>query len=199
MTWERKEYLLKRYHATILARCVMAGHPHMYVHIPRYSERSIYPHFAHDKGLAYSAYESPRGLRFFANVAPESYGSRTSTFWRERKQMTGWYTEDSGDCYTDGTGLCWGVVYQLTAAKRGRARYVAGYQMGGTDSGPVLDLTRVFTMENHNGFNNATKGEDDIDDAAFEAAKWADQLANRAAEEEREYQRQYAEDMECEA
>lgn len=186
----RKRELLERYHAVSVAQSAILGFLH--VRAPRMSERPCWPSVWRDKdkpGIAY-ANKDALPVRWFANVIPESYGRSDGTFWTNDKNMTGWYADPSCDIYNDGTGLCWGVVYQLTA-KQGRARYVAGYQMGGTDDGPVLDLSKIFIMKDHNAYNHAFYGEEETDPSAYEAAKWADTLAMRAAEDEQEHQREF--------
>lgn len=75
---------------------------------------------------------------------------------------SGWYTNDEGESYKDGSGLIWGVVASLS-----HGRYLAGYQDGGSDAGPTLSA-EIFTDES---------------DAAYAA----DSMAERAAEREREY------------
>ena len=92
----------------------------------------------------------------------------------------GWYTSPYGDCYIDGSGLCFGVVARLPG-KGGKCRFVAGYQFGGVDGGPTLDLTTVYESENH-GWHG------DTPDAMTDAARVADELARIAGEKEREYQ-----------
>lgn len=88
----------------------------------------------------------------------------------------GWYTCPYGESFRDGSGLCWGVVAQLTG-RNGQARFVAGWQFGGHDAGPTLDLGRIFEAQG-----------DDSESAEAEAARHADSLAERAAESERNYQ-----------
>lgn len=92
----------------------------------------------------------------------------------------GWYTDPFCDVFRDGTGLCFGVVCQLPG-KGGRARYVAGYQFGGVDGGPDLDLSTVYESE-------STGWHGDTPDAMVDAARAADELARIAGEDEREYQ-----------
>lgn len=88
----------------------------------------------------------------------------------------GWYTCPFGESFRDGSGLCWGVVAQMTG-RDGKARFVAGWQFGGHDAGPTLDLGRIFEAQG-----------DDSESAEAEAARHADKLAERAAESERNYQ-----------
>lgn len=122
--------------------------------------------------------ESDR-LRLVGRVVPDCGGR--DGIW-SRREDTGWYTDPFGECFRDGTGLCWGVVYQLPG-RRGESRFVAGYQFGGCDGGPSLDLSRVFVEPRGEYRADAT----DLD-AARDAAFHADAMARKAAEEEREYQ-----------
>lgn len=82
---------------------------------------------------------------------------------------TGWYDNPHGESARDGSGLIWGVVAQLSG-KDGRPRFLAGWQQGGTDGGPVFAMGRGF-----------------FDDES-DAAAYADGLAERVAEDEKEYQ-----------
>lgn len=135
------------------------------------------------------------GLRHVGDVEAESYGGRGCFSGRD---SCGWYTDPHGDVFKDGTGLCWGVVYQLPG-RDGKARFVAGYQFGGTDSGPTLDMSEIFEDDARSyGYRfNA----DELD-GAREAARRADDMAKDAADNERQYQTawqagvQYADTME---
>jgi hypothetical protein len=77
-----------------------------------------------------------------------------------------YYDNPHGESWRDGSGLMWGVVARLS---HGRA--LAGWQHGGTDGGPTLSA-KIFSGP----------------DAAEDAAYYADGMAERAAEREREYQ-----------
>lgn len=134
--------------------------------------------------LAYIDKPESFGLRHVGNVEAESHGGR-DTF--SRRDSCGWYTDPHGDVFRDGTGLVWGVVYQLPA-RDGCARFVAGYQFGGQDGGPCLDLGNVYTSESMRGEECAPQDHDD----ARDAARAADSMAERAAEQEREYQTAWA-------
>lgn len=170
--------------------------------VKRYTSRGAYakppygPVTPQDNGLAYVADPSVVGLRLVGEIEPESYGDRDC--W-SRRDSCGWYTDPHGDVFKDGTGLCWGVVYQLPG-RNGASRFVAGYQMGGSDEGPTLDLRRVYVEPaaeyvptTTDRFGLVTGGYWDwISDrremgAAREAARAADEMARIAAEEEREY------------
>lgn len=115
---------------------------------------------ADERGLAYLTDEAASGLR---EIGPVHEMNDTPI------GHNGWYTDPYQDVFKDGSGLCYGVVYQLPAARDGTPRYVAGYVFGGTDGGPALDLFRFH-------------------DEARDAAYAADSMAEHAAEEEREYQ-----------
>lgn len=133
--------------------------------------------------LAYVEKPEAFGLRFVGRVTHESYGGRDT--W-DTRGLCGWHTDPYGDVSRDGTGLCFGVVYQLPA-RDGCARFVAGYGFGGPDGGLCLDLGNVYTSESARGLNCSYEGAQGHDDAR-DAARAADSMAERAAEQEREYQ-----------
>lgn len=137
--------------------------------------------------LAYIDKPESFGLRHVGNVEAESHGGRNAF---SNRDSCGWYTDPQGDVFRDGTGLVWGVVYQLPA-RNGCARFVAGYQFGGVDGGPTLDLGNVYTSESARGLNCSYEGAQGHDDAR-DAARAADSMAERAAEREREYQTAWA-------
>lgn len=118
------------------------------------------------------------GLRYVGRVVPEM---RRGDVW-DSQGRTGWHTDPYGDVFKDGSGLCFGVVYQLPG-RNGESRFVAGYEFGGSDGGPTLDLQRVFTE----GRGDCPASHCDLD-AALDAASYADSMAQTAAENEREYQ-----------
>lgn len=91
----------------------------------------------------------------------------------------GWYCSPERASARDGDGLCWGVVCQLPG-RDGMARFVAGYQFGGVDGGPTLDLSTIYASRSDSAW--------DCPDAKREAARAADSMAEQAAEEELEYQ-----------
>ncbi len=123
------------------------------------------------------------GLRLVGEVSPET----RRDIWHNRSDKTGWYTDPYGDVFKDGTGLCWGVVYQLPA-RDGKARFVAGYIFGGcSDDLPTVDFGRIYEEDARDGHNDSPQDYD----AARDAARAADSMANHAAEEEREYQSAY--------
>lgn len=148
------------------------------------------------KGLAFIKDDvDGRGqlVRFVGIVTPESYGS-SNCFHRDHrhnKYWTGWYTDPDGyHSDEDGYGLCWGVVVQLTARDR-IPRFAAGYRFGGCDGGPTIDFSRIFDDERDRHGNS--EGATDCY-GAREAARYADDLAKAAAEEEREYREEQRED-----
>lgn len=131
--------------------------------------------------MAYVEKPESAGLRHVGNVEAEC-GGRNGYF--SKRDSCGWYTDPHGFTYRDGTGLCWGVVYQLPA-RDGKARFVAGYQFGGTDDGPCIDFGTIYEEDRRAGYYS----EDAADlDAARDAAYAADSMAQRAAEDERDYQ-----------
>lgn len=137
--------------------------------------------------LAYVEKPEAFGLRFVGRVTPESHGGRDT--W-DTRESCGWHTDPYGDVFKDGAWLCFGVVYQLPA-RDGCARFVAGYEFGGQDGGPCLDLGNVYTSESARGLNCSYEGAQGHDDAR-DAARAADSMAERAAEREREYQTAWA-------
>jgi hypothetical protein len=134
-----------------------------------------------DSDLTHVSDPSAFGLRLIGKVETESYGGRDC--WNEHDSEGGWFTDPFGDVFRDGTGLCYGVVYAL-AGRGGLPRFVAGYEMGGYDSGVTLNLRDIFTGERGGAWDSDPKDQE----AAREAACRADDMARRAAEEERAYQ-----------
>lgn len=126
------------------------------------------------------------GLRYVGRASIEM---RRGAF--DDRESEGYYTDPYayGEVSKDGTGLCWGVVYQLPA-RAGRARFVAGYIMGGcSDDLPTVDFGTIYETE----FPASDMGSDARDyDAARDAARAADSMAQHAAEQEREYQSAWA-------
>lgn len=118
--------------------------------------------------------EQGDALRFAGRVVPDS-----GRDWLDTRDSCGWHTDPHGDVFRDGSGLCFGVVYQLPGRK-GVARFVAGYQFGGVDGGPTLDLETVYTV----------KDETEQEAAAYYsgATAAADSMAKAAGERERDYQ-----------
>lgn len=152
---------------------------------PRSSER-----------LAYVESPEKAGLRPVGRVMAECGGR--NGIWDNRED-SGWFTDPHGDVFKDGTGLCYGVVYQLSG-KDGKSRFVAGYQFGGVDDGPMIDFGTVFeepaaywepvrkeTYGTFGGYWNYQDNPREMD-AALTAARSADHMAKREAEKEREYQ-----------
>lgn len=114
------------------------------------------------------------GMRLVGRVAVECDGRRG--IWDDSGK-TGWLTDPYGDV---DTGHCWGEVYQLPA-RDGKARFVAGYVMGGcSDDLPTVDLGTIYESA------DATEAREES--AAQDAARAADHMAQRAAEKERDYQ-----------
>lgn len=81
-----------------------------------------------------------------------------------RLDHDGWYTDPYQDVGKDGSGLCYGVVVNLT-----HGRFYPGYQFGGIDGGPTVDFSTAY-------------------DTPEDAARPADSMAQHAAEDELEYQ-----------
>ncbi|QPC91490.1 hypothetical protein [Mesorhizobium sp. INR15] len=116
------------------------------------------------------------GLRHVGNVEAEC-GSRNG-FWSNRDSC-GWYSDN------DQQETIYGVVYQLTG-RDGKARFVAGYASAGDCDGlPTLDFGTIYSefVGDYAYRESAT----DIE-AARDAARAADSMAQHAAETERDYQ-----------
>jgi len=100
----------------------------------------------------------------------------------------GWYDNERGESFKDGTGLIWGVVVQLTG-KRGKPRFMAGYEVGGDDYGLEVK-PKVYTD------SVAYSGKDfEFSDAFTEAARAADHMAQQVAEDERDSRCSETEDL----
>ena len=76
-------------------------------------------------GLAFIQSIKGAGLRYVGRASIEGRRGAFSTNGPE-----GWITDPHGEYAKDGSGLCWGVVYQLPG-RNGKARFVPGYIMGG--------------------------------------------------------------------
>jgi hypothetical protein len=109
------------------------------------------------------------GLRFVGKVHEiRGFGEGNQPYFhRPLIDHTGWFM----DSYHD--SLAWGVVYQLPASKAGESRYVPGICDTNNDTdgndGAILDFHSITS---------------DLTDAI----RWADSMAERYAEDEREYQ-----------
>ncbi len=137
-----------------------------------------------DDGMSYFSDPAAFGLRLVGRVQSEPWrhGNRT---WSENG---GWFTDPYGDVFKDGSGLCYGLVYQLPG-KDGKARFVAGYEHGGVEGGPTIDLSRIFESDPEEAGPFDTNAADRL--MAKDAACHADTMAKDAAEEERNYQTAY--------
>ena len=165
-----------RWRTRLVMMAALAGEK---LHVPsRYMEReSLLPAACWgDDGKAWINVVQNAGLRFVGKVLPESYGGHRSF---ESGDWTGWFTDPDGCYFKDGTGLVWGVVYQLPSRKR-TIRCVAGYILGGYDEGPTLDFSRIFTSP---GLGHHDKEIKDSD-AARQASRHADNMAREIGEEE---------------
>lgn len=134
-----------------------------------------------NRKLAHVEKPDNAGLRYIGRVMPET---GRNGIW-DSGDKCGWHTDPYGDVFRDGTGLCYGVVYQLPG-RNGESRYVAGYEFGGIEGGPTLDMSEIYIEPRGERW-----GSDECptnQDAARSAAHAADSMAERAAEQEREYQ-----------
>jgi hypothetical protein len=122
------------------------------------------------------------GLRFVGRV---KINRRGIEFINNSAQLSG-YILDLDGCYgKDGDGLVWGVVYQLPT-KNHHERYVAGYEVGGNDE-VILDLSRVFVEQSPNISSWKENHPDEIE-ACCDAARYADSMAEKLADDDRQYQ-----------
>lgn len=145
-----------------------------------------FPQYAR-RGLAWVTDTGAAGLRLVGRVTTECGGR--NGYWEksDKPDAGGWFTDPYGDVFRDGSGLCYGLVFQLPG-RGGKARFVAGYQFGGVDGGPCVDFGTIF--EEAAGDYTHWDAPGDWQ-AARDAARAADGMAQRAAEEEREYQAAY--------
>lgn len=125
---------------------------------------------------------------------PERYGLRLvgrvvadcrRDVW-DKRGNSGWYDNPYGESFKGGSGLIYGLVYQLPAHK-GQSRFVAAYQNGANDSGALIDFGTIYASG-----TGGTWGSAQDDDDARDAARAADSMAQRAAETEREYRTAWA-------
>jgi hypothetical protein len=122
------------------------------------------------------------GLWFVGRV---KINRRGIEFINNSAQLSG-YILDLDGCYgKDGDGLVWGVVFQLPA-KNHHERYVAGYEVGGSDE-VILDLSRVFVEQSPNIRSWEENHPEEIE-ACCDAARHADSMAEKLADDERQYQ-----------
>lgn len=188
----RLSTLHHRYHCRQQAFLALQGK--RYAKVKRYMEREEGQGVCYSgEGLTYVYHTRNVGLRHIGNVIAESYGALGRTF-DGKDEPCGWFTDPDGYTSKDGDGLCWGVVYQLPGRNHS-CRFVAGYQIGGYDDGPMLDLTRIFECKcADDGMERATDT-----DGALEAARYADALARDVAEEERIYREENREEEDPDA
>ena len=120
---------------------------------------------------------SPRelGLRIVGFVVPEP-NRRNGHVFMEKNDIghLGWFTNLDGEWSQGGGGLVWGCVFQLPGRK-GVARMVAGYKVGGEDS-ITLDLSMTY----EEATDECSVHLESLD-AAYEAARAADDMAEHYA------------------
>jgi len=122
--------------------------------------------------------ESSNSMRWVGNVVPER-GHRHQKVFADEGDIHGWFLNNHGEyAESNGEGLVWGVVYQLTA-KHGKERFVAGYRVGG-EWDVTLDLSKVFVEEerelrdrNPSQLSAAQKAARHADELAEQHAAWA--------------------------
>ena len=148
----------------------------------RYHDSYIHRAHRDSNGMIYLG-DKPEnfGLRLVGRVMAEPYGR--AGYW-DKSGDSGWYTDPYGDVFKDGTGLCYGLVYQLPG-RDGHARFVTAYEFGGMDESLVFDMSRVFSEDRRAG-SSWDSPEDS--QACRDAIYHADSMAKYAAEQEREYQ-----------
>ena len=138
-------------------------------------------HDADKPGSVYVENPESFGLRLVGRVATEP-GGRNGYFSNDG----GWFDNPHGESFKDGSGLIYGLVYQLRG-QNGQARFVAAYQNGCNDSGALFDFSTIYTASRDDSYWVANGDKDDIA-GLREAARAADSMAEKAAESEREYQ-----------
>lgn len=129
-------------------------------------------------GVAFVLNPKRAGLREIG--AAHDFG-RSYRYLYPAVDHNGWFNNDEGESARDGSGLIWGVVYQLPA-RDGLSRFVAGYMEGDSD-GVVIDFGTIYTepaTDCESPFNNR---------AARDAARAGDTLAKWAAEDARDWNR----------
>lgn len=129
-------------------------------------------------GSVFVANPESFGLRLVGRVSPDF---RRGPF-SDENEAEGWYDNPYAESFKDGSGLVYGLVYQLPARK-GKSRFVAAYQHGENDSGALIDFSTIHVSPFAGGTHDTARE----DDAARDAARAADYLAQKAAEAEREY------------
>lgn len=142
-----------------------------------------------EKGMFFIEKPDAAGLREVGRVRAECGGR--NGIWDTRGD-SGWYNNDYGESFKDGSGLIYGVVFQLPG-RNGLARFVAGYRSG-YGEGVTIDLGTIYESESSRGdWSYSIQDHDDAQDAA----RAADHMAGREAESEREYRRAYDNGREC--
>lgn len=162
----RLEMAYQRYHARNTAIAALTGEK--FSTVKRYMERSIGPEVTlhcEDRSMVWvHRHRAGRvGLRWVGHVIPNFRWHQDPTT-QASIHIHGWYTNDGGYSSQSGDGLCWGEVFQLPTRQSKKLRYVAGYRMGGDDY-ILIYLGKIYEEER-------------------EAARAADRMAERAAEEE---------------
>lgn len=145
---------------------------------------------ARGERLAYVADIDAAGLRLVGRVQGDCGGR--NGIWSE---SGGWYTDPHNDVFRDGSGLCYGLVFQLPG-RDGKARFVPGYEFGGVDGGPCVDFgdireeASVYFSPGYHGFAGYWSYEENPQDmgVAQDVARAADGMAESAADAEKEYQ-----------
>ena len=158
----------------IAVECLKRAREDMAAGKTRYFDSYIHRAHKDSNGMIYLG-DKPEnfGLRLVGRVQADMPRGDT---W-DKRESSGWYA----DCYQNET--CFGLVYQLPA-RDGQARFVAAYDFSDRDGGLVFDFSQVFT-EDSRPYGYSTSAQDY--DAARDAARHADSLAEKAAEEELEY------------
>ncbi len=124
------------------------------------------------------------GLREIGAVEVDVGGWRCREFWQTGNRRNGWYTDEENASTRDGSGLMWGVVFQMTA-RNGVTRFVPGYQNGDeSGAGVTVDLGDVESFSTRDEYMSPLDNP-----AARDAARTADHMAQTAAENEREWRR----------
>lgn len=137
-----------------------------------------------EKGMAFIECPEEVGLRLVGRVQADGKSGRV---W-DSNDSSGWYDNDEGESFRDGTGLIYGLVYQLPA-RDGKARFVAAWRSGSDYSpGVTVDLSTILEEDCRDGYGMSASEWP----AAHDAARNADSMARREAEREKDYRRDYA-------
>lgn len=153
-----------------MMRAAFENHAKRYPHCPEYAKPSSWRAI---RAYTFSSWRAAfcDGLNAgFNDGSPVWYSHGGEQFKREQfadVDHNGWYTNEEGETARDGSGLARGIVVNLS-----HGRFIAGYWWG--DNGERVYFPEIFTDES-------------------EAARHADYLAERFAENARDDNAKYNE------